>query len=100
MLTFHIVLGHSLGCAMATLSYSRALLDLDGLHPRVELCDAYLYGAPVVCDMASAKVFNDVMAHRQTATGKVRNVWRVTNVSVLQVPRFVLSGLILFHSAQ
>lgn len=96
MLTLHIVSGHSLGCAMATLAYTRALLGLDGLHPRVELCDAYLYGAPVVCDMASAKVFNDFMAHRQSATGNVRTVWRVTNVSALPVPRFVLSTLISF----
>lgn len=68
---------------MATLTYTRALLDLDGLDPRVQLCDAYLYGAPVVCDMASAKVFNEYMAHRQTKTGRVRNVWRVTNVRVI-----------------
>ncbi|KIM20347.1 hypothetical protein M408DRAFT_82147 [Serendipita vermifera MAFF 305830] len=71
--------GHSLGCAMATLTYTRALLGLDGLDPRVQLCDAYLFGAPVVCDMASAKVFNDFMTHRQSKTGRVRNVWRVTN---------------------
>lgn len=73
--------GHSLGCAMASLSYTRAMLGLDGLNPRVELCDAYLYGAPVVCDMASAKVFNDYMNHRQTQTGKTRTIWRVTNHS-------------------
>lgn len=73
--------GHSLGCAMATFTYTRALLNLDGLHPRVQLCDAYLYGAPVVCDMASAKVFNEFMEHRRSITGRVRNVWRVTNRS-------------------
>ncbi len=74
--------GHSLGCAVATLTYTRALLGLDGLDPRVQLCDAYLYGAPVVCDMASARTFNDFMAHRQSKSGRVRTVWRVTNVSL------------------
>ncbi|KAG8751913.1 hypothetical protein FRC14_007522 [Serendipita sp. 396] len=75
--------GHSLGCAMATLTYTRALLNLDGLHPRVQLCDAYLYGAPVVCDMASARIFNDYMEKRRQEgkTGRVKSIWRVCNKS-------------------
>ncbi|KAG8824039.1 hypothetical protein FRC17_009190 [Serendipita sp. 399] len=75
--------GHSLGCAIATLTYTRALLNLDGLHPRVQLCDAYLYGAPVVCDMASARIFNDYMERRRQEgkTGRIRSIWRVCNNS-------------------
>jgi hypothetical protein len=72
---------------MATLTYTRALLNLDGLDSRVQLCDAYLYGAPVVCDMGSAKVFNESMLRSAKGAqgngggqGRVRNVWRVTNV--------------------
>ncbi|PVF94692.1 alpha/beta-hydrolase [Serendipita vermifera] len=71
--------GHSLGCAMATLTYTRALMGLDGLHPRIQLCDAYLYGAPVVCDMASAKVFNQYMKNRHQKSGRLSTIWRVTN---------------------
>ena len=78
---------------MATFTYTRALLNLDGLHPRVQLCDAYLYGAPVVCDMASAKIFNDFMDHRKSVTGRIRNVWRVTNVSSWRYPAIQLTIL-------
>jgi hypothetical protein len=66
---------------MATLTYTRALMDLDGLHPRIQLCDAYLYGAPIVCDMASAKVFNEYMKNRHQKSGRLSTIWRVTNVS-------------------
>jgi hypothetical protein len=66
---------------MATLTYTRALMGLDGLHPRIQLCDAYLYGAPVVCDMASAKVFNEYMKNRHQKSGRLSTIWRVTNVS-------------------
>lgn len=78
--------GHSLGCATGTLTYTKALLGLDGLDPRVQICDAYLFGAPVVCDMASAKTFNDYMMHRKSKLGRTHTIWRVTNVCISSAP--------------
>jgi hypothetical protein len=74
------ITGHSLGCAIGSLTYTKALLGLDGLDPRVQICDAYLFGAPVVCDMASAKNFNDYLTHRKSQAGRIHTIWRVTNV--------------------
>ena len=47
--------GHSLGCAMASLAYSRAILFPEDFGPSVRVRDAYIFAAPVVCDVVSVQ---------------------------------------------
>lgn len=47
--------GHSLGCATATLVYSRFLMRDKELGKKTELRNAYLFAAPIVCDPASVE---------------------------------------------
>lgn len=49
------MLGHSLGCATASLAYSKAVVDEEGLGPREKIIvrDAYLFAAPICCDVDS-----------------------------------------------
>jgi hypothetical protein len=42
--------GHSLGCATASLVYSRFLMRHKDMGIRSVLRDAYLFAAPIVCD--------------------------------------------------
>lgn len=68
--------GHSLGCALATLAYTRAVntpSDFAG-YP-ISLRDAYLFAAPVTADRPSAIKFNQDLAKKR----HVRTMWRVRN---------------------
>lgn len=86
--------GHSLGCALATLAYTRAIStpsDFAG-YP-IEIRDAYLFAAPVAADRASAIKFNESLANfdktNLDAIGKTppvdparnhaRTMWRIRN---------------------
>ncbi|KIM23393.1 hypothetical protein M408DRAFT_263942 [Serendipita vermifera MAFF 305830] len=68
--------GHSLGSGIATLAYARAMQNLDGLDPRVKICDAYMFSSPVASDMDTAKLFN-----QQIVSGPYgpRTTWRILN---------------------
>lgn len=46
---------HSLGSGIASLAYARMMQNVDGLDPRVRICDAYMFSSPVTADMDSAK---------------------------------------------
>lgn len=79
--------GHSLGCALATLAYTRAIStpsDFAG-YP-IELRDAYLFAAPVSADRASAVKFNEMLAksdktgeHTGIKHAHARSMWRIRN---------------------
>lgn len=86
--------GHSLGCALATLAYTRAIStpsDFAG-YP-IEIRDAYLFAAPVSADRATAIRFNETLAnfdaiHANTigrtpsvdpARNHARTMWRIRN---------------------
>lgn len=45
--------GHSLGCALASLVYARQINVPRELGPNVTIRDAYLFGAPILCDVDS-----------------------------------------------
>ncbi len=45
--------GHSLGTALATLCYAKALMCPEDLGPNAVLRDAYLYATPITTDVAS-----------------------------------------------
>jgi hypothetical protein len=49
------MVGHSLGSGIASLAYARMMHNIDGLDPRVRICDAYLFSAPVASDMETAR---------------------------------------------
>lgn len=66
--------GHSLGCATATLAYSKAIVD--GFGDRVVVRDAYLFAAPICCDIETLEAFNEVMASHPE---QPKTLWRITN---------------------
>jgi len=68
--------GHSLGCAMASLAYSRAILKPEEFGKSVRIRDAYLFAAPVVCDVISVERFNEAI---RSTEDRGRTMWRVTN---------------------
>ena len=47
--------GHSLGCATASLVYSRFLMRHKEMGKKSELRDAYLFAAPILCDPKSVE---------------------------------------------
>jgi len=68
--------GHSLGTAMASLAYAKALVEKDSLGPNAILRDAYVFATPIVCDIASRLFFNEKMKEGREVP---RTLWRVTN---------------------
>jgi len=68
--------GHSLGCAMASLAYARAILNPKDFGPTIRIRDAYLFAAPVVCDVVSVEAFNNAIKNTED---RGRTMWRVTN---------------------
>ncbi|KAG8908989.1 hypothetical protein FRB99_000092 [Tulasnella sp. 403] len=67
--------GHSLGTALATLAYSRALMAQD-IGENARLRDAYLFATPITTDVTSRDAFNRAL---QADKNVVRTMWRVTN---------------------
>jgi hypothetical protein len=61
--------GHSLGCAIASLGYARALTAPEDFGRMAKLRDAYLFAAPVVCDAASAHGAFSVSRYNDGAHG-------------------------------
>ncbi|KAG8988344.1 hypothetical protein FRB94_000892, partial [Tulasnella sp. JGI-2019a] len=68
--------GHSLGTAMGSITYAKALVAKDDFGPHALIRDAYCFATPVVCDIKSRLFFNSVMS-RDTKTP--RTLWRITN---------------------
>ncbi|TDL17083.1 alpha/beta-hydrolase [Rickenella mellea] len=68
--------GHSLGCAMASLTYARQINEVHEVGPDTVIRDAYLFAAPIVCDVESVNAFNNRMRHNAQYP---RTMWRVTN---------------------
>ncbi|KAF8316060.1 alpha/beta-hydrolase [Clavulina sp. PMI_390] len=68
--------GHSLGCATASLVYSRMLMQPWELGDRCILRDAYLFAAPILTDRESVDVFNAKMLEDPK---KPRVMWRITS---------------------
>ncbi|QRW14667.1 Lipase (class 3) [Ceratobasidium sp. AG-Ba] len=67
--------GHSLGCATASLAYSRAVAKQNtDYKSNVRIRDAYLFAAPVIGDVKTRDAFNRIMG-----MGLPRSMWRVTN---------------------
>ncbi|KAF8315618.1 alpha/beta-hydrolase [Clavulina sp. PMI_390] len=79
--------GHSLGCALATLAYARAIsTPSDWAGYPIELRDCYIFAAPVSANRESAVTFNDRLAKfsmddEATPAGHAhaRTMWRVRN---------------------
>ncbi|KIO18852.1 hypothetical protein M407DRAFT_224543, partial [Tulasnella calospora MUT 4182] len=69
--------GHSLGTALATLAYSKALVSSKDLPDNVILRDAYLFATPITVDKATRHHFNDKMFAKDSDVP--RTMWRVTN---------------------
>ncbi|KAG8947800.1 hypothetical protein FRC04_010286 [Tulasnella sp. 424] len=69
--------GHSLGTALATLAYSKALVSGNELPDNVVLRDAYLFATPITVDVATRYHFNDKIFVKDS--GIPRTMWRVTN---------------------
>ncbi|GJJ13132.1 hypothetical protein Clacol_007382 [Clathrus columnatus] len=68
--------GHSLGCALASLVYARQINESRELGSNVTVRDAYLFGAPILCDVDSVNAFNNRMNHDYDHP---RTMWRITN---------------------
>ncbi|KIO27373.1 hypothetical protein M407DRAFT_23422 [Tulasnella calospora MUT 4182] len=69
--------GHSLGTALATLAYSKALVSSKDLPDTVILRDAYLFATPITVDKATRHHFNDKMFAKDSDVP--HTMWRVTN---------------------
>jgi len=68
--------GHSLGCALASLVYARAIDHPSDLGDSpIVIRDAYLFAAPVCGSRQSAVKFNDIMNEGP----RLKTMWRVTN---------------------
>jgi len=70
------ITGHSLGCALASIAYSRMVNEIKEIGPNICVRDAYLFAAPVLCDVESAGAFNYRMNH---FSAEQKTMWRVTN---------------------
>ncbi|KAF9517145.1 hypothetical protein BS47DRAFT_1483567 [Hydnum rufescens UP504] len=68
--------GHSLGCATATLIYSRMLMNPKEVGDNGILRDAYLFAAPIVGDPQSVTAFNDRIFKKDDLK---RTMWRITS---------------------
>ncbi|KLO15955.1 alpha/beta-hydrolase [Schizopora paradoxa] len=73
------ITGHSLGCALASVAYARMVNEARELGPNVRVRDAYLFAAPIVCDVDSAGAFNNRMNHFSNEQNFQKTMWRVTN---------------------
>ncbi|KZV92695.1 alpha/beta-hydrolase [Exidia glandulosa HHB12029] len=72
--------GHSLGCALASLVYARQINEPGDFGRSVVVRDAYLFAAPILCDIHSVHAFNNRMHHASNVHGHhPRTMWRVTN---------------------
>ncbi|KAF8330366.1 Alpha/Beta hydrolase protein [Cantharellus anzutake] len=67
--------GHSLGCATASLVYTRMLMN-DDLPKEIELRNPYLFAAPILCDRSSVGVFNEKMFNDSKG---IKTMWRITS---------------------
>ncbi|KAF8308286.1 alpha/beta-hydrolase [Clavulina sp. PMI_390] len=68
--------GHSLGCATASLVYSRMLMRPKDLGEDAILRDAYMFAAPILTDRDSVDVFNSKMLEDPE---EPRTMWRITS---------------------
>ncbi|KAG8980532.1 hypothetical protein FRB93_009269 [Tulasnella sp. JGI-2019a] len=68
--------GHSLGTALASIAYAKALVDPGDLGPHALLRDAYVFATPILCDIKSRLFFNFKMSEDHNLP---RTLWRVTN---------------------
>jgi len=68
--------GHSLGCALASLVYAKQINEPHGLGANVVVRDAYLFAAPILCDVDSVNAFNNRMNYDPDHP---RTMWRITN---------------------
>jgi hypothetical protein len=68
--------GHSLGCATASLAYSRLLMHEKDIGKKAVLRDAYLFAAPILTDRPSVDVFNNKMIEKKK---EIKTMWRITS---------------------
>lgn len=68
--------GHSLGTAIASLVYARAVNEPRDFGPDVVLRDAFMFAAPILCDVQSAHAF-----HNRMYSDERRTMWRITNAN-------------------
>ncbi|KAF8682425.1 Alpha beta-hydrolase [Rhizoctonia solani] len=67
--------GHSLGCATASLAYSRAVAKQNSdFKSNVRIRDAYMFAAPIIGDVMTRDAFNSMMG-----SGLPKSMWRVSN---------------------
>ncbi|KAF8312042.1 uncharacterized protein EI90DRAFT_3137774 [Cantharellus anzutake] len=84
--------GHSLGCALAGLAYTRAINNFveDFGNAPIVIRDAYVFGSPVVGNRSTSQRFNQVIKGQK----EIKTLWRVTNhddlVATGCVPRLFL----------
>ncbi|KAF8309375.1 Alpha/Beta hydrolase protein [Cantharellus anzutake] len=84
--------GHSLGCALAGLAYTRAINNFaeDFGNAPIVIRDAYVFGSPVVGNRFTSQRFNQVIKGQK----EIKTLWRVTNhddlVATGYVPRLFL----------
>ncbi|KAG8860541.1 hypothetical protein FRB96_003795 [Tulasnella sp. 330] len=69
--------GHSLGTAIASLTYARAVSGTNDFGKKVVVRDAYLFATPIICDVPSVHAFNFTMFKDLE---KPRTMWRISNV--------------------
>ncbi|KAF8309378.1 Alpha/Beta hydrolase protein [Cantharellus anzutake] len=68
--------GHSLGCALAGLAYTRSISSSeDFAGSPIVVRDAYVFGAPVIGNRPTSQRFNVVISKGE----EVKTLWRVTN---------------------
>jgi Lipase (class 3) len=66
--------GHSLGTALASLVYARAINEPHEFGRDVVLRDAYLFATPILADVQSVHAFHNRLNHDSR-----RSMWRITN---------------------
>lgn len=69
--------GHSLGTAVASLAYARAVSAKNDFGRKCVVRDAYLFATPIMTDVTSVHAFNYAMFKN---VEKTRTMWRITNV--------------------
>ncbi|KAG8998846.1 hypothetical protein FRB93_013413 [Tulasnella sp. JGI-2019a] len=68
--------GHSLGTAIASLTYARAVSGKNDFGKKAVVKDAYLFATPIICDVPSVHAFNFSMFKD---LDKPRTMWRISN---------------------
>jgi hypothetical protein len=71
--------GHSLGCALAGLGYTRSIHPEEFDESRIRIRDAYIFAAPILGDRPTTQRFNALMNEGEY----VKTVWRITNADDL-----------------